>query len=103
MPVSATKPSTNGQKIHRFGSRRLELVAEARATKAFVQGWVEALGRRQIRHKHGKVEIFCVERETTKTIYYERRVFLAEFLQLMPTGNGRPSTEESQQDGSPDV
>jgi hypothetical protein len=75
MPVIATKPATNGQKLHRFGPRKLELVAEARATKAFVQGWVEALGSRQIRHKHGKVEIFCVERETGKTIYYEWRVF----------------------------
>lgn len=103
MPVIATKPATNGQKIHRFGPRKLALVAKARATKAFVQGWVEALGRRQIRHKHGKVEIFCVERETPKTIYYERRVFLAECLQLMPSTNGRPTTEESQLDGSPDV
>lgn len=103
MPAIAAKPATNGQKVHRFGPRKLELVAEVRAKKAFVQGWVELLGRRQVRHKKGKVEIFCVERETPKTIYYERRVFLAEFLQLMPSGNGRPTTEETQQDGSPDV
>ena len=103
MPAIATKPATNGHKIHRFGPRKLALVAEVRAKRAFVQGWVELLGRRQIRHKHGKVEIFCVDRETAKTTYYERRVFLAEFLQLMPSGNGRPTTEESQPDGSPDL
>jgi hypothetical protein len=89
MPAIAIKRATSGQKIHRFGSRKLELVAEVQAKKAFVQGWVEALGRRQIRHKHGKVEIFCMDRETPKTIYYERRVFLADFLQLMPTGHGQ--------------
>lgn len=100
MPVIATKPSANGQKLHRFGPRKLELVAEVRARKAFVQGWVEAIGRRQIGYKHGKVEIFCVDRETPKTIYYERRVFLAEFLQLMPSGSGQPAPNELQPDGS---
>jgi hypothetical protein len=103
MPVIARKPSTNGRKIHRVGPRKLELVAEARATKAFVRGWVEALGRYQIRHQKGNVEIFCIERETAKTIYYERRVFLAERLQLVASKNGRPTTEESQPNGSSDV
>lgn len=95
--------ATNADKIRKCEHRRLTLVAEVEAKRAPVQGWVEAVGVKLIRLNKGKVEVFCPHHQTPKTVYYERRLFLAEALQLASGGNGQATPKQPQPDGSPKV
>ena len=75
-------------KSARYEDRRLHLVGMARAKKLGDVGFIEPEGRKAIVKGKGTVEIFYPEREERRTVYYNRRVFLAEFAEFIESQPG---------------
>ena len=63
--------------------RRLRLVGKARSKALGDVGFIEETGKKAINKGRGAVEIFFLDREERRTIYYNRRVFLAQFAELV--------------------
>jgi len=63
--------------------RKLELVGKAKPRKLDSIGFVEKRGRQRLLQGKGHVEIFFPAREERRTIYYEKRVFLAQFAEYL--------------------
>ena len=82
-------PLDFGKKALRCGSRSLALKAKAfcRADPS-IRGFVDREGVAAIRGQ-GRAEIYVMEKENPKTVYFRRRVFMAGSLSL---GDPEPET-----------
>jgi len=70
-------------KSNRCQDRQLELVGKARPRKLGEVGYVEKKGRNRILRGEGNVEIFFLQKEDRKSVYYCKRVFLASFAEYL--------------------
>jgi len=71
---------TKSNKCH---DRELELVGKARPKKLGDVGFVEKKGRSRILRGEGNVEIFFLEKEDRRNVYYSKRVFLAGYAEYL--------------------